>query len=77
MRIGVVGIVHLVADAPEEDARMAAVAAHHVGYVAVNPLLEVVERALETGRAFVPALQPLALGELPLVAGFVHDKQAK
>ena len=56
---------------------MVAVAAHHVGHVALNPFFEEVERAVVAGLAAVPALQPLALGELPLVAGLVHDEQAQ
>ena len=76
VRVGVVGIVHLVAYRPEEDTGVAAVAPHHVGHVAVNPLLEISVGALEAGPALVPSLQPLALGKLPLVGGFVHHEHA-
>ena len=74
-RVGVrvVGVVHLVADAPEEDRRMVAVAADHVRHVTVNPFLEEVEGAVERRFAHVPPFDPLALGELPLVRCFVHD----
>ena len=77
VRIGVVGIVHLIADGPQEHRRVVAVAAHHVCYVAVNPFLEEVERALIARRAAVPAFEPLPLRELPLVAGLVHDEESQ
>ena len=77
MCVGVIGIIDFVAYAPEEDAGVAAVATHHVGHIAVYPFLEVVVCALEAGCALVPAFQPLALGEFPFVAGFVHDQESE
>ena len=70
--VGVVGIVHLVAYAPHEDAGMASVAPYHIGYIAVYPFLEVVVCTLESRRAIVPPAEPFALGKFPFVAGFVH-----
>ena len=75
MRIGIVRVIHLVADRPEEDRRVVPVAAHHVRHVAFDPHLEEVITAVETGRADVPPLDPLALGELPLVRSLIHDQQ--
>ena len=75
MGVGVVGIVDLVADAPHEYRRMVAVAAHHVGDIAVNPLFKEVVGAVKSGSAFVPALDPLALGKFPLVRSFVHNEK--
>ena len=46
---------------------MAAVAAHHVGHVALYPLVEIGVGALKAGSPLVPALHPLTLGKLPLV----------
>ena len=56
---------------------MVAVAAHHVGYVAVYPFLEEVECALIARCATVPTLEPLPLRELPLVAGLVHNEESQ
>ena len=77
MRIGIVGIIDLVADAPKEDAGVIAVAAHHIGHIAVDPLLEEVVGAVERWGADVPALDPLALGEFPFVGSLVHHEQTK
>ena len=76
MRIGVVGIIHFVADAPEEDAGMTAVAAHHIGHIAVNPFLKVSVRAFEARFPLIPAFQPLALRKLPFVACLVHHQHS-
>ena len=77
VRIRVVGVVYLVADAPQEDGGMVAVAAHHVGDVALAPLVEEVGRAVHRGRAAVAALDPFLLVELPLVEGLVHHQEAE
>ena len=77
MRIGIVGIIDLVADAPKEDAGVIAVAAHHVGHIAVDPLLEEVVGSVERWGADVPALDPLALGKFPFVGSLVHHEQAE
>ena len=76
VRIGIVGIVHLVADAPHEDRGVTAVAAHHVGHVAVDPVLKIGIGTLKLGGAGVPSLHPFALGELPFVRGLVHHQQS-
>ena len=75
VRIGVVRVVDLVADRPQEDRRVVSVAAHHVRHVALDPLLEKVVRTVEARGSDVPPLDPFALGELPLVGGLVHDQQ--
>ena len=56
---------------------MVAVAAHHVGHVALYPFFEEVVCALIAGVTLIPTFQPLALRELPFVARFVHDEQAQ
>ena len=76
MRIGVVGIIDFVTDAPEENAGVVAVASHHVGHVTVDPFLEEVVCAIVGWCADVPAFDPLALRELPFVGSFVHHEEA-
>ena len=75
MAVGVVGIIYLIAHAPEKYRGMVAVAAHHIADIAVDPLLEEVVASLELRSAGVPSRYPFAFGIFPLVAPFVHHQQ--
>jgi hypothetical protein len=72
MRIRIVRIVHLVTDAPHNDARMVAVAFHHGRDITLRPFLKKVRRALKSGIALVPSFNPLFLGIFPLVKRLIH-----
>src|SRR5690606_33037692 len=63
MRVWVVRVVHFVANAPRKDGEVVAVAFHHVGQILFTPFLEIFIAALESGRTYVPPLQPLPLGK--------------
>ena len=77
MRVGVVGVVHLISYAPKEYARVIAVTAYDVGDVAFDPFLEEVVCALITWFSLVPSLYPLTLRELPFIASLIHDEHTQ
>ena len=77
MAVGIVGIIDLVSDAPEDDGRMVSVAKHHGGQILFMPLREVLKVALVSGRINVVARGPLVLGVFPFVKGLVHHQEAQ
>ena len=56
---------------------MITVTTHDVGDVALYPFFEEVGRTLIARLTLVPTLQPLALGELPLVATLIHHQHTQ
>ena len=56
---------------------MIAVTPHHVGDIAVYPFLKEIVGTLKTRSATVPTFQPFPFGELPLIAGLIHDEQTE
>ncbi len=76
MAVGVVGIVYLIADAPQDDAGVVPVPAHHGPQVGIMPGGEGLEIALVDGRIDIVPGGPFVLGVLPFVKGLVHHKEA-
>ena len=77
MRIRVVRIIHFIADTPQEDAGMVAVATYHIGHVPFYPLLEEVESTVIIRSTHIPALYPFAFWKLPFVRDFIHYKKSQ
>ncbi len=74
---GVVGVVHFVANAPEDDAGMIAVADDEVLDVGDGPLGEDFAVAVMAGRAVVAAGDPLVLAGREFVKRLVHHEEAE
>ena len=73
--VGIVGVVDLVADAPQDHAGMVPVPQHHGGQVALVPFGEVLGIAEMLGRVHVVPLPPFVFRALPFVKGFVHHQE--
>ena len=76
-RIGVVGIVDLVADGPHDNRRMIAVAQDHVLNVAVGPLVKIGMVAGGAEARAVPVVHPFPFAVGPFVERLVHDEKAE
>ncbi len=74
--VGVVGIVYLIADAPQDDAGVVPVPAHHGPQIGLVPDGEGLEIAFVDGRVDIVPGRPFVLGVLPFVKGLVHHKEA-
>ena len=78
-RIGkrIVGIIHLIADAPKNDARMIAVAANEVRNVRDRPLRENFAVTEMAGQGGIPAGKPLVFRRRKFVKRFVHHEKTE
>ncbi len=77
MTVGIVGIVDLVSDAPQDHARVVAVAQDHVGEIALVPDGEIGVVALIFRGIDIVSLPPFVLWPLPLVKRLVHHEEAE
>ena len=75
--VGIVGVVDLVADAPEDHARVIAVAQDHVCEIALVPRGKGSVVALIFGRIYIVSLPPLVFGTFPLVKRLVYHEEAE
>ncbi len=76
MAVRVIRVVNLVADTPQNDTRMIAVAPYHIGEIALMPDRKVrVVTFMPWGIDIVP-LPPFVFGTFPLVKRLVNHKKA-
>ena len=77
IRKRIIGIIHFVADAPENDARMIAVAADQIRNVRHRPLVENFAVAEMVRHAVVPAGHPFVFSRREFVKRLVHHHEAE
>ena len=76
VRIRIIGIIHLIANAPQENRRVISVATHHIHHVLFHPFLEEIERTIITWFTSVPSFYPFAFRKFPFIESLVFYQQS-
>ena len=77
MTIGVIGIINLITNAPQNHGRMVSVPPHHAPQIRFVPEREILEVSLMLRRIYVMPHRPLVFRILPLVKGFIHHQKSQ
>ena len=73
--IGIIGIIDLIADGPEDYAGMVAISFDHAFQISLVPLRKILCIAEVLRRIDIVTVPPFVFGALPFVEGLIHDQQ--
>ena len=74
--IGIIGIIDLIADGPEDYAGMVAISFDHAFQISLVPLRKILCIAEVLRRIDIVTVPPFVFGALPFVEGLIHDQQS-